>query len=151
MGDALDFDVGIHEQGLGTLHTDFLYISIDSAAVAALKEFGQVFLGKEIFIGKHGDFDVGIVVFIQIFFYDLHDLFGRGIVLSGFPGKVGLRIASEQGFFDRLVQFFADDGFQDIVAGAEFDGGMSVFKVVVTADDDKLSVRKFCRSLGKKF
>lgn len=50
MGDALDFDVGIHEQGLGTLHADFLYISIDSAAVAALKEFGQVFLGKEIFV-----------------------------------------------------------------------------------------------------
>lgn len=81
LGDINDLIIFVFQKLFGSFHTQFQDILIDREAVFAAKESGQIFRGKEIFFGKHGDLDGFTVVALNIFLNDADDFVGRDVRL----------------------------------------------------------------------
>ena len=76
LGDLLNLDFRIQKQLPGTFHAYLKNIFIDATVISGFELAGQIFFGKEIFVGKLGDLDVAAVVFVDIIMDDRSDSIG---------------------------------------------------------------------------
>ena len=65
LSDLLNLDFRIQKQLPGMFHAYLKDIFIDAAVISGFELAGQIFFGKEIFVGKLGDLNVAAIVIVD--------------------------------------------------------------------------------------